>query len=170
MKPTRKPAFPLADRSLFLLLAAGALGIDAAGFALQSLLRLDPCPLCIFQRFLFLVLALLGVIGAILPFTSLRRFLGWLVVLISLGGLATASYQSWMQAFPEQFSHACNYSDPTLIEQFVDWLGTYLPTLFMASGLCTSKAWSLLGLSMANWAMLTFTLISLLTLWRLRYR
>lgn len=160
----------LSDRTLFLALALGTLAIDAGGFGLQTWLKLTPCPLCIFQRFLFMVLFGLAVLGFILPWPGIRRGLGVLVLLTGLSGMGVAAYQSWMQAFPEQFSTACNYMDPSLIEQFVDWLGNLHPDLFLASGLCTSKAWSLFGLSMANWALLTFTLITLLSVWRLRQR
>lgn len=117
-----------------------------------------------------MVLFGLAVLGFILPWPSVRRGLGALVLVTSLFGTGVAAYQSWMQAFPEQFTTSCNYMDPSLIEQFVDWLGNLQPELFLASGLCTSKAWSLFGLSMANWALLTFTLITLLSVWRLRQR
>ncbi|MEY4591889.1 MAG: hypothetical protein RIR18_784 [Pseudomonadota bacterium] len=158
------------DRSIFLTLAIGALAIDAGGFALQTFLKLSPCPLCIFQRVLYLVLLALGLLGTALPFRIIHRGLGWAVLLTSLIGFATAAYQSWMQAFPEKFTSSCSYTDPNLIEQFVDWLGMIEPTLFMATGLCTSKAWDFLGLSMVNWSLLTFSLITFIAIWRLSRR
>ena len=163
----RIPRFPFTDNTLFLALALGALAIDAGGFGLQTFLKLAPCPLCIFQRVIYLTLTALGLIGWLLPFHAIRQFLGYLVLSLGLVGLGTAGYQTWMQAFPEQFTNACNYTEPNLIEQFVDWLGMIEPTLFMASGLCTSKAWTLFGLSMANWSSITFLLITLLSAWRI---
>jgi protein dithiol:quinone oxidoreductase len=160
----------ISDRSLFLILAVGTLAIDVGGFGLQTVLKLNPCPLCIFQRVLFLMLFLWGLLGAALPFRILIKPIGVCILLTSLVGAATAGYQSWMQLFPENFTNTCNNIEPNLIEQFVDWLGMIEPTLFMASGLCTSKAWEFLHLSMANWALSTFTLIALLSIWRLRTR
>jgi disulfide bond formation protein DsbB len=45
---------------------------------------------------------------------------------------------------------------PNLIERLVDWLGMQWPSMFLATGFCTSKEWVFLRLSMANWSMLIF--------------
>ena len=42
------------------------------------------------------------------------------------------------------------------IERLVDWLGMQMPSLFLATGFCTSREWEFLGLSMANWSTLFF--------------
>ena len=47
-------------RAWFAALALGALGLVAAGMELQNLLRLAPCPLCIFQRLLYMVIGAIG--------------------------------------------------------------------------------------------------------------
>jgi disulfide bond formation protein DsbB len=60
-----------------------------------------------------------------------------------------------MQAYPE-LAKECSYTDPNLIERLVDWLGMQAPSMFMATGFCTSKEWVFLGLSMANWSCLVF--------------
>ena len=158
----------LSSRSLFALLALGAFAIDAGGITLQTLLKLDPCPLCIFQRLIYMVLCLLGLVGIFLSNPLAHRRLAVGVLSISLIGWATAAYQSWIQAFPEAAKDTCRYTDPNLIEQFVDWLGMLYPPLFMATGFCTDKAFVLLGLSMANWSLLTLTAIVGTILWRLR--
>ncbi len=60
-----------------------------------------------------------------------------------------------MQAFP-LLATECGYSDPNLIERLVDWLGMQWPSLFLATGFCTSRDWEFLALSMANWSLLVF--------------
>ena len=47
-------------RAWFATLALGTWGLVAVGLELQALLRLAPCPLCIFQRILYLAIGFLG--------------------------------------------------------------------------------------------------------------
>ncbi len=140
-------------RAWFATLALGVFGLVAVGMLMQHMLRLAPCPLCIFQRLLYLVIGAIALMGWLLP--MLRHLWAGLVALLGLGGVAVAGYQTWMQAFPE-LATECGYSEPNLIERLVDWLGMQWPGLFMATGFCTSREWEFLGLSMANWSLLVF--------------
>lgn len=140
-------------RAWFAALALGAFGLVAAGMELQNLLRLAPCPLCIFQRLLYLVIGLVALLGVLAPAGSLLWSL--LIAALAAGGVAVAGYQTWMQAFPH-LATECGYSDPNAIERLVDWLGMEWPALFLATGFCASRDWEFLGLSMANWSLLMF--------------
>lgn len=153
------------DRAWFASLALGSFGLVGVGLELQALLHLSPCPLCIFQRLLYLVIGGLALIAYFLP----RARLLWaaLVGLVGLVGLAVAGYQSWMQAFP-QLATECGYADPNAIEQLVDWLGMRWPSLFLATGFCTSREWEFLELSMANWSALVFAGYVVFALWLAR--
>ena len=143
----------LPRRAVFVLLALAASGLTLAGWSIGELMQLQPCPLCIFQRLLYLLIAMVALLGALLP-GGLRLWSG-LLGLTAAGGLATAAYQSWLQHFPET-SMECGFGEPTLIEQIVDWFGVRWPAMFMATGFCSSQDWVLLGLSMADWSVLCF--------------
>ena len=143
----------VSPRLAFGLLMLAATGLTLAGWLLGEMLRLQACPLCIFQRLLYLLIALFALAGVLLPGYS--RFWGVPLGLTAAGGLATAAYQSWLQVLPDA-SMACGFGEPTLIEQIVDWFGVRWPSLFMATGFCSSKDWVFLGLSMANWSGLCF--------------
>jgi disulfide bond formation protein DsbB len=147
-------------RAWFAALALGAFGLVAGGMELQQLLRLAPCPLCIFQRLLFLVVGVLALGGALLPVARLP--LAALIVAVATGGGAVAGYQSWMQAFPH-LATECGYSDPNAIERLVDWLGMQWPAMFLATGFCTGRDWVFIGLSLANWSLLVFAGVVVLT-------
>lgn len=157
--------FPL--RAWFAALSLGALGLVAVGLELQTMLRLSPCPLCIFQRLLYIVIGLFALGGVCCP----RAAKLWAAGLFALSGLGVgvAAYQSWMQAFPE-LAKECSFTDPGLIERVVDWLGMQYPSLFMATGFCTSREWEMFGLSMANWSLLVFAGIAACALVLLRQR
>ncbi len=141
------------DRAWFATLAVGCFGLVLLGMDLQAMYRLAPCPLCIFQRVLYLSIGALGALGFVWPCVRLL----WLALIGGLAGLGfgVAAYQSWMQAFPA-LATECSYSDPNLIEQLVDWLGMQAPSWFLATGFCTSREWEMFDLSMANWSALVF--------------
>lgn len=154
-------ALPKTVRAAFALIALAAAGLIGSGLIIGELMRLNPCPLCIFQRVLYLLVAFWALCGTIVP--GPRKTWGLLVAATALGGLVTAVYQSWLQLNPE-VAVACGYGEPNLIEQLVDWLGMQWPFMFMATGFCTSKE-SILGLSMANWSIPCFLAFLIAGLW-----
>lgn len=129
-------------------------GLVAVGMEMQHLLRLAPCPLCIFQRLLYLVIGFVALAGVLAP--AGKPLWSLLIAVLAGGGVAVAGYQTWMQAFPNLASE-CSYTDPNAIERLVDWLGMQWPSLFLATGFCTSREWEFIGLSMANWSLLIFS-------------
>lgn len=155
--------FPV--RAWFSALSAGSFGVAAAGMQLQQLLSLSPCPYCIFQRLLYLVIGALALAGFLLPVAA--PLWAGLILLLALGGFGVAAYQTWMQAYPD-LAPECGFTDPDLVERLVDLLGMQWPSLFLATGFCSSKEWVFLGLSMANWSMLLFAGIAVYALMLLR--
>lgn len=143
----------LSHRAVFVFLAFCAAGLLATGLALGEWLRLQPCYLCNFQRLLYLVLAGFSLLGVLWP----RYVRTWsaCLALTAVGGVLTALQQSWMQYVPQQVVE-CGFSDPTIVEQIVDWLGVRWPSMFMVTGFCTQKDWVFLGLSLANWSVFCF--------------
>lgn len=153
---------------LWLALAVASAGIAGSSLLLTGWLSLHPCHLCIFQRLLFMLIALCALVCAWRP----NVVTGGLVVLLSGAGLAAATYQSWLQAQPPG-SVACSSGKPGLIERFVEWLGEQSPELFLATGFCEDKELEVLGLSLANAAMLAFAAslgLALWLLWRGNFR
>ncbi|MBF0218240.1 MAG: disulfide bond formation protein B [Gammaproteobacteria bacterium] len=145
----------------WLAIALGSAGLAGASIIITPWLDLHPCHLCIFQRLLYTLLALTALASA-LTLTKPRwqpLFTG-LTLLLALTGLATASYQSWLQAQPKP-PLSCGMGEQTLLEVFVDWLGQQLPSLFLATGYCEDKELVILTLSLANWSLVAFTLVLL---------
>ncbi|MBL8405914.1 MAG: disulfide bond formation protein B [Dechloromonas sp.] len=140
-------------RAWFATLGIGCLGLVAVGMELQNLLRLAPCPLCIFQRLLYIAIGVVGLLGWVMPSGRLL----WSALAVGLAGLGlgVAAYQTWMQAYPH-LAPECSFTDPNAIESLVDWLGMQMPSLFLATGFCTSRDWEFLGMSMANWSAVVF--------------
>jgi disulfide bond formation protein DsbB len=154
----------LSARMAFVLLAAVALGLLAAGLILGELARLQPCHLCNFQRLLYIVFAVLAIGAAALP--GWHRLSAGLLALTAGGGVITALQQSWMQYAPQQATE-CGFGDPTPVERIVDWLGMQWPSMFMVTGFCSDKDWVFLGLSLANWSALCFLFLLACAVWLL---
>ena len=100
----------LSLRARFGLLALAGIGLTAAGLVIGDWMKLQPCPLCIFQRLLYLLIALLALAGGLLP--GWRRLWAALIGLTAAGGVATAAYQSWLQYYPDA-SRECGFGEPT---------------------------------------------------------
>jgi disulfide bond formation protein DsbB len=154
----------ITSRSVFILLFVASSGLLVSGLILGEVARLQPCHLCIFQRFLYMLMAFFALGGALVP--KWRRLWSVFFVLTAGGGLVTAVKQSWMQYAPEQ-SIECGFGDPTLVEQIVNWLGGQWPEMFMVTGFCTDKDWVFLGLSLANWSGACYLLLTMAAVWLL---
>ena len=82
---------PLTRKSLWLAIGLIALSLAVSSFVLTAWLNLHPCYLCIFQRLLFMLIAVFGLLAA----TGFgEKVWGSLVLLLAGAGTATASYQT----------------------------------------------------------------------------
>ncbi|MDR1848753.1 MAG: disulfide bond formation protein B [Zoogloeaceae bacterium] len=162
----------LPARTHFLLVGLAAWGVCIAGLLLQHFAQLEPCPLCIFQRLLFMVLGTLALLAALFVKRPGRgcQVAGLTLILPCLAGFGVAVYQTLMQSAPTLVQE-CDRANPGPIENFVDWLGIawmeeapFLPELFFATGQCSSKEWVFIGLSLANWSALFFCIFALFIL------
>ncbi len=151
----------LEPRWLWLALGVASAGLAAASLLLTAWLDLHPCHLCIFQRLLFMLLAVLGTL-AFLAGGATRLGAGGLTLPLSALGMGVAAYQSWLQRQPVDLAQGCAVGEAGWIEQGVEWLGQRVPSLFMATGFCADEELVILGLSLANWALVAFAVFLVL--------
>lgn len=155
---TRFPRAPFATTLIV------ALVLVVAGVLMSEFLRLAACPLCIIQRMLYLLLALLAVVGLPLAKTLARRVIATVMAAAAGTGIFVAGYQTWIQRFAPDTS--CS-GRPTWWEDLVDWAGQQAPLLFRADGLCSDPGWKFLHLSIAEWSLGCFSALFLLALYAL---
>jgi len=104
---------PLTPKNLWLALGLAATALVAGSLILTAWFDLHPCHLCIFQRLLFIKLAVLGLLAFFL--SSIRQKLaGALTLLLSGVGLGVVTYQSCLQVQPA-CSISCVGGEPGLI-------------------------------------------------------
>ncbi|MCE2746191.1 MAG: disulfide bond formation protein B [Burkholderiales bacterium] len=130
-----------------------SLGALAAALFLQISKEWFPCPLCIIQRYAYLVTAL-GFLG--ICFFSRKGVLSTLFVLLTLtgflAGAGVAFYHVWVLANPAQ---TCGVDPLQNTLNALPWV-QYWPDMFVADGLCTDEYPPLLGLSLPMWSGLGF--------------
>jgi disulfide bond formation protein DsbB len=145
-------------RRLFALLSGACVGLLAFGFYLQHGLGLEPCPMCIVQRYAMVLIAVIAALASLQ-----NRRLVWvassaLMLVISALGAFVAARQSWLQWYPPEVV-SCGRDLYGMIENFP--LQRVIPMLFKGSGDCAAVDWSFLGGSIANWSFVCFCSIGL---------
>jgi disulfide bond formation protein DsbB len=144
-----------------ILMGLACTGLVAASFYVQHVLGVEPCPLCIIQRFTYLALAIVFLGAALLrSHSTSQRGLFGLAAALTLVGLGVAGYQTYLQLFPPAMAATCSASLSYMLEtlSFTD----VLARLLNAKGDCSDTSFKILGLTLAQASLLIFTAITLL--------
>jgi len=116
---------------------------------------LEPCPLCIFQRAAFMVLAAILLVATLHgPIGWGRRLYGLLSVLAAGTGAAIAARHVWLQNLPEDKVPECGPGLEYLVDAFP--LSKVVETVLSGSGECADVQWQFLGFSMPAWTLVIF--------------
>jgi disulfide bond formation protein DsbB len=139
--------------------ALNGLGLSACAALLgyawyaQSVLGLEPCPLCIFQRVGIAACGVLFLLAALQnPRRSGARLYGALILLAAIATMGIAARQLWIQHLPEGAVPSCGATLNYLLEVFP--LTDVIRKVLSGSGECARITWRLLGLSMPGWVLL----------------
>jgi disulfide bond formation protein DsbB len=132
------------------LLCAGML---AYALYAQGVLRVEPCPLCIFQRVGIAAVGLVFLIAGVhAPAGRGARVYGVLVALAALATMAVAARHVWIQHLPEDAVPACGAGLQFLFEEFP--VGQVIRKVLSGSGECHQVNWTFLSLAMPTWVLL----------------
>ena len=145
--------FFAAPRRAWLLVCLACAGMLGFGLYLQHVVGLEPCPMCIVQRYALILVALFAALAGAGGRKGLQTVGGGLALLAALGGAYTAARQSWLQWHPPEVV-SCGRDLYGMIETFP--LKRALPMIFRGGGDCSQIDWTLLGLSLANWSFIAF--------------
>jgi disulfide bond formation protein DsbB len=130
---------------------------------LQEEVGLEPCPMCILQRYAFTAIGLVALVAAIHgPRGAALKAYAALLVLLSIAGGGVAMRQSYIQHYPPVTS-SCGTDLEFLVNTFP--ISQALPKIFAGTGDCAAVHWRLLGLSIAEWALIWFTLFVVAGVW-----
>ena len=148
-------------RRVFVLISALCVAMLVFGAYLQHVTGLEPCPMCIVQRYAMLLIAIVAGVTAATGRKGLHITGESLLVLLAGFGAFVAARQSWLQWYPPEVV-SCGRDFYGMIETFP--LQRALPMIFKGSGDCSKVDWTFLGGSIANWSFLFFVAIALLAL------
>lgn len=148
-------------RRVFASIGMLCVGMLAFGQYLQHVVGLEPCPMCIVQRYAVVLVALVGGLTALSRTKGVH--LGGAVLLLSSAGFGAyvAARQSWLQWYPPEVV-SCGRDFYGMIETFP--LQRAIPMIFKGSGDCSKIDWTFLGGSLANWSFLFFSAFAALAL------
>ena len=152
----------LSVRQVLLVVCVGCVALLAYGLYLQHVEGLEPCPMCIVQRYALLLVALIAGLSATTRRKGFHTGGALLMMVVASFGAFVAARQSWLQWYPPEVS-SCGRDLYGMIENFP--LQRAIPMIFRGGGDCTKVDWTFLGGSIANWSFLCFAGIVLVSIW-----
>ncbi len=146
----------------FIFLVCAGLILNAI-FYFQDYLGLDPCPMCVLSRYVFITIGVISLAAAIHgPRGLALKVYATLVALLALGGLGVSIRHSYLQHFPPKVE-SCGTDLEFLLNAFP--ISQALPKIFAGTGSCSAVKWKLLGLSIPEWAGVWYVIFIALALW-----
>jgi len=153
--------FDTAPRRVLALVALACVAMLAFGLYLQHVVGLEPCPMCIVQRYALVLVALVAGVAASFKGRGVHVTGSLLAVLLAGFGAFVAARQSFLQWYPPETA-SCGRDFYGMIETFP--LKRAIPMIFRGSGDCTKIDWTFLGGSIANWSFVCFVGLGLVLL------
>jgi disulfide bond formation protein DsbB len=148
--------FDQTPRRVFWLLSLVCLGLLGFALYLQHVGGLEPCPMCIVQREVFILVAVVAAVCGLLKGRMAHLAGSGLLALLAILGAFVAARQSWLQWYPPEVV-SCGRDFYGMIENFP--LSRVIPMLFKGSGDCSKVDWTFLGGSIANWSFVCFSCV-----------
>lgn len=142
--------------ALVLVGLASSASVAMALYA-QHRMGMEPCPWCILQRMVFIVIAIVALVAALQPWQGLRRALSGLVVLLCGAGVAAA----WWQHTVASKSSSCAL---TLADKIITAVGvdTRWPDVLEVRANCAEAAVDLWGVPFELWSLALFAALGLI--------
>jgi disulfide bond formation protein DsbB len=145
----------ISNRWLYLAGALFAGGLMGFALFLQYVKHQDPCPLCMVQRVIFIVLMGVFALAALHgPKRVGERVYTALIVLLSLTGVGVASRHIWIQNLPKDQVPSCGPGLDYMLDTMP--LANVLKQLMHGSGECAEKGWTFLTFGIPEWSLICY--------------
>ena len=153
-----------AGKTGYLMGFVACFGIVILALVIQTIYKLEPCPLCITQRMFFMGLGVLFLIGAFIKPTSLlQKIFTGLQVLAALGGAGWAMRHWYLQANKESMIADCGVGFDYMFENFP--LEKMFKLIFKGTGDCAAIDWTFLGLTLPQLGLISFVGLGVYAVW-----
>ena len=156
------PAFITSPRNLNWLIVFGCIFMMAiALIVFERVMRLTPCPMCIFQRFGVIAVGVIAFIAALHnPGITGTKIYGGLTVIAAMVGGAVSGRHIWLQSLVEDEVPACGPGLDYLMDIFP--LSDVIRMVLQGDGSCAEVVWSFMGLSLPGWTLVGFIALAVL--------
>jgi len=155
------PLVPRLGYALGFLVCAGLIGY---ALYLQYYEYQDPCPLCLLQRIVYIVLMALFLVAALHgPGRIGAMVYGGLQFVAAAAGAAVATRHVWLQSLPPDKVAECGPSLEFMLRKYP--LFQAFEKVFGGTGQCSEAGWKFLGLTIAGWSLVWFVLLALFALY-----
>lgn len=147
----------------FLAIALACAAMIGAALYLQYYRYLNPCPLCMFQRYFVLQTGVLALLAAM--FGSKKGEYKWQSLLVALSavlGGAIAVRHTILQYWPPENLPSCGAGLFHMLESTP--FGDVVISVLKGSGECAVIDWTLLGLSLPFWSAVGFAGLAMFSL------
>ncbi|WP_290649059.1 disulfide bond formation protein B [Aquisalimonas sp.] len=142
---------------------AACVAILAGAYGLEWIVGMEPCPLCIVQRLVFVALAVTFLLGYVHAASGWGRFVhGGLVAGLAALGAAVASRHLWLQSLPPEEVPACGPGLDYMLGAFP--LTETVSMLLAGSGEC-AEVHTIMGVTLPAWTLAGYILLGLWALW-----
>lgn len=139
-------------------------GLLAYAYYAQYVMHLEPCPLCMFQRFGVIALCVVFLIAALHdPGAKGRRVYAVLIALAALATIGIALRHLYIQHLPPGSVPACGASLDFMLKVFS--FSEVLVKVLTGSGECAKITWEFLGLAMPAWVLISALILGGYGLW-----
>ena len=163
-------AILLRGRTPYLLILLACASLLGFAYYAEFVMGLEPCPLCMLQRFGFMIMGVVSLVAAIHGPKSWGR---WVYAVPYLGGagwgLATAGRHVWLQSLPADQVPDCG---PGLffMREFDFPMTEIIREAFTGAGECAEVSWTFVGLSIPMWTLLWYVALIVFMLMASRIR
>jgi disulfide bond formation protein DsbB len=153
----------LTPRRCFLAGFLFCLGLLVTALIFQFSGGLEPCPLCISQRIMVLVVGLILLVAVLHNPRRVASIRGYALAgsIAALAGAGVSARHVWLQHLPADQVPACGPGLSYMLQYFA--FSDTLKALLSGTGDCAKVDWTLLGLSMPVWVLFCFLGLAVLS-------
>ena len=157
----------LKGKTGYLLGFAACFGTVILALVIQTVYKLEPCPLCITQRICFMALGVLFLIGAFVkPATLFAKLLTLAQLIAALAGAGWALRHWYLQAHKGEMIADCGVGFDYMFENFP--LKKAFMLIFKGTGDCAAIDWTFLGLSLPQLGLIAFVAFAIYAIYLLK--
>ena len=152
-------------QNLFIIIAVLSLASLGYAFYAQYFQNVEPCPLCIAQRVIIGIIAILSILFAIHnPKNFLMRIYGLIVGGFAIFGIKVAAHQLWLMNLPaDKQPLSCGMPLEVLYQKIP--LHSFIQYILKGDGECGKVNWTIFGMSAPTAVLVLCGIITLISLY-----